>query len=82
MKRVVFKTARITAGAALVVLGLIGLFLPVLQGILLIVLGLGLLSVDIPVLKRWRIRLLRRLRDARARRRKRHGKDPGRQGTT
>ncbi|HPC03516.1 MAG TPA: PGPGW domain-containing protein [Syntrophales bacterium] len=38
------KTAKQITGWFLVVLGVIGLFLPVLQGILFIALGLGLLA--------------------------------------
>jgi len=66
----ILRIARIVAGVLLVVLGIIGLVLPFLQGILFIVAGLGLLSVDIPAVRRWRVRLLRRLRQWRARRHK------------
>jgi len=63
MKRWLFKAARIAAGVALVLLGIVGLFLPLLQGILFIVLGLGLLSVDVPAVRRLRERLVRYLRE-------------------
>ena len=64
------KILRIVAGVLLVLLGIIGLVLPILQGILLIVLGLGLLSVDISAVRKLRERLLRYLREKQARRRR------------
>jgi len=41
------------AGISLILLGIIGLFLPVLQGILLIIGGLGVLSVGNEGVKKW-----------------------------
>jgi uncharacterized protein len=38
------RVARIAFGGILVVLGVIGLFLPILQGTLFLIMGLGLLS--------------------------------------
>ncbi|MCD6288384.1 MAG: hypothetical protein J7M12_04640 [Candidatus Hydrogenedentes bacterium] len=38
--------ARLVVGVLLVLLGIIGLFLPVLQGVLFICMGLALLGVD------------------------------------
>ena len=49
------RILRLTAGCLLVVLGLLGLFLPFLQGVLFLLVGLYLLSLDWP-----RARLLRR----------------------
>jgi uncharacterized membrane protein YbaN (DUF454 family) len=43
-KQKVWRVVRIVTGGVLVVLGVIGLFLPILQGTLLLVMGLGLLS--------------------------------------
>lgn len=51
------KTVRILAGCLLLVLGVVGLFLPVLQGALFLALGLLLLGKEIP----WVARLLGRL---------------------
>ncbi len=41
-----WRIARIGAGVALLVLGVLGLFLPVLQGVLFLVMGLTLLSEE------------------------------------
>jgi len=43
-KQKALRAARIAAGGALVGLGVIGLFLPILQGVLFLVMGIGLLS--------------------------------------
>ena len=67
MRSQLLRIGRLVAGTLLVLLGIAGLVLPVLQGLLLIAAGLGVLSVDVPVLKRWRVRLLRKLRDRRRR---------------
>jgi len=53
MKILFFKLFRIIAGVALLLLGVVGLFLPVLQGILFLALGLLLLSIDIPWFRRF-----------------------------
>ena len=58
MKHHALRTVRIVGGVVLVIVGIIGCVVPILQGILLIVLGLGLLSVDIPAVRRWRERLV------------------------
>jgi hypothetical protein len=76
MSRSLFRIARIVAGVLLVILGIIGLFLPLLQGILLIVAGLGLLSVDIPLVRGWRICLVRWVRRKRAAARARRQQRP------
>ena len=57
MKRRARRALRIAAGVALLVLGLAGLVLPVLQGLLFLFLGMVLLAPDVPAF-RW---LLRRL---------------------
>jgi uncharacterized membrane protein YbaN (DUF454 family) len=52
---------RIAAGAALIVIGIVGLFLPVVQGLLIIALGLTLLARDVP----WARRLIDRVLSSR-----------------
>ena len=42
------KTGRILIGIVLIILGFLGLFLPILQGILFLTAGFILLSVDFP----------------------------------
>ena len=69
MKQTVVSALRIAAGVVLVIIGIFGLVLPILQGILIILLGLALLSVDIPAVRRLRERLLRYIRDKRGGRR-------------
>jgi uncharacterized membrane protein YbaN (DUF454 family) len=49
--------ARMVAGIAFLILGIAGLFLPILQGILFLVIALILLSPYVPALHRLRIRL-------------------------
>jgi len=46
MKKVIIKAVVTVVGSALLLLGVIGLFLPVLQGILFILAGLTLLSTE------------------------------------
>jgi uncharacterized membrane protein YbaN (DUF454 family) len=46
MKKVIIKVVVTTVGSILLVLGVLGLFLPVLQGILFILAGLTLLSTE------------------------------------
>lgn len=46
------RTVRIVSGFALLGLGVIGLFLPILQGVAMIVAGLLLLSPDFPLARR------------------------------
>ncbi len=48
-----WRVARLIAGWTLVVLGIIGLFLPILQGVALILAGLALLAPDVPFARRW-----------------------------
>jgi len=68
-RSLLWRVTKISAGSLLVLLGLVGLLLPVLQGILFLVLGLGLLSTEIPWLRDKRDRLMawRRARRERAR---------------
>ena len=58
MKQQVARVARLILGWLLVVLGIVGLFVPILQGILLLILGLWVLSID----SRWAHRCLLKLR--------------------
>jgi len=46
MKQRLWRLGKITAGISLLILGVIGLFLPVLQGILFLIMGLTLLSTE------------------------------------
>jgi len=55
-----FRILRLVLGGALVVLGIVGLFVPVLQGVLLISLGLLILSRESPALQRLGRRLGKR----------------------
>jgi uncharacterized membrane protein YbaN (DUF454 family) len=51
-KKTIKRITRIVLGWLLLILGILGLFLPVLQGILFITLGVLLLSPDVPVFKK------------------------------
>ena len=53
LKRQIWRVGRITAGVALLILGVIGLFLPFLQGILFLIMGLTLLSTESERAKAW-----------------------------
>jgi len=55
------RPLKITAGVLLLVLGIVGLFLPFLQGILFIVMGLSLLSTESDRAKAWLHYLQRRV---------------------
>ena len=63
-----WRVVRLIAGWTLVALGILGLFLPILQGVALILAGLALLAPDVPFARRWldwlknRVRRLRRNR--------------------
>ncbi len=54
------RIALLAAGWLFVVLGIAGLFLPILQGILFLLVGLALLSLGSPRVRLLRIRLGRR----------------------
>ena len=56
----VWRTVRIIVGVALIPLGIVGLFIPVLQGVLLLLVAFTLLASDIPVIRKWRDKLRRR----------------------
>ena len=58
---------RIVAGGICIVLGVIGLVLPFLQGILLLAIGTGLLAPYIPFFRRLRIWFYRRYPEIRRR---------------
>ncbi len=60
----VFKVMRISSGVLLLLLGVVGLFLPLLQGVLLLIAGLAVLAVDVPLARN----LYRRLKSWRRRR--------------
>lgn len=57
-----WKITRLVAGWGLIVLGIVGLFLPFLQGIILIVAGLALLAKDRPWARRWLEQIKARLK--------------------
>ena len=60
-----WRIVRLASGWALIALGVVGLVLPVLQGVALIVAGLALLAPDIPWARRcldWLLARMRRLR--------------------
>ena len=73
MFSLVFRIGAFIVGVVLIVLGIVGLFLPFLQGILLIALGLSVLSL---VSKR-AARLLERLKSWFKGRWQKHGDVPG-----
>jgi len=56
-RRIAWRVIRLSAGWTLLVLGVIGLFLPVLQGILFIASGLAVLSTE----SRWARALLEKI---------------------
>jgi uncharacterized protein len=51
------RLALLIAGWFFVVLGILGLFLPILQGVLFLFVGAGLLSLASPRVRLWRMRL-------------------------
>ncbi len=53
MKQTTIRVLRMTVGVALVLLGIVGLFLPFLQGVLFIVAGLALLGRESERVRRW-----------------------------
>ncbi len=58
-----FRIGAVVLGLMLILLGIVGLFLPFLQGFLLIALGLSVLSLVSPGVGRWVKRLKERGRD-------------------
>jgi uncharacterized membrane protein YbaN (DUF454 family) len=65
-KRVLWRILRLTAGWSLIAVGVVGLFLPILQGFLFIFSGLAILSTESP----WARKLLDKLKAWRKSRRK------------
>jgi hypothetical protein len=59
LRRRFLRVARIASGCMLVAVGVVGLFVPVLQGIAFIFAGLTVLAADLP----WAKRLLHALRE-------------------
>lgn len=57
----VFRALRVAAGVILLILGVLGLFLPVLQGLLFLIAGTLLLAVDIPFFRALLIRLQKKI---------------------
>jgi uncharacterized membrane protein YbaN (DUF454 family) len=55
-----WRTVRIVIGAALVPIGIVGLFIPVLQGVVLLLVAFALLASEIPMVRAWRDKLARR----------------------
>ncbi len=56
-----FRIGAFVLGVTLILLGILGLFLPFLQGVLLIALGLSVMSLASPRVARWVERLKTRL---------------------
>lgn len=67
MVKFTLRVLRVIGGALLIIAGIIGCFLPIVQGLLLIALGLIVLSYDIPAARRLKEWAERRLREERAR---------------
>lgn len=59
-KHPIWRGIRITLGVILIPLGLVGLFLPFLQGVLFLLIGLALLSSEVPFVARLRERIRNR----------------------
>ena len=77
-----WRAARIAGGFVLLVLGVVGLFLPVLQGTAMIVAGLLLLAPEFPWARRLLLWAKRRFRRARERFSARTGKAAKRRSDT
>ena len=69
VRRRIWRIVRIATGSTLLALGVVGLVLPILQGIALILMGLAVLATELPWARRW----LRALRDRVRRLRRRRG---------
>lgn len=59
LRRRIWRVVRIAGGSILMALGVVGLFLPLLQGVALIIAGLAVLATELP----WARRLLHALRE-------------------
>ncbi|GMR22393.1 MAG: hypothetical protein BMS9Abin37_0741 [Acidobacteriota bacterium] len=55
-----WRTVRIVVGVALIPLGIAGLFVPVLQGVVLLLVAFALLANEMPLVGKWRDKLFRR----------------------
>lgn len=55
-----WRTVRIVVGVTLIPLGIAGLFVPVLQGVLLLLVAFALLASEIPLVRQWRDKLRHR----------------------
>lgn len=53
MTQRLWKFGKVTIGVLLLLLGVLGLFLPFLQGILFLIMGLTVLSTESPRAKAW-----------------------------
>jgi uncharacterized protein len=56
-KHPLWRGVKITLGLILLPLGVVGLFLPFLQGVLFLLVAVALLSSEIPYVARWRDRV-------------------------
>ncbi|HEY7698805.1 MAG TPA: PGPGW domain-containing protein [Vicinamibacteria bacterium] len=56
----IWRGVKITLGLILLPLGVVGLFLPVLQGVLFLLIGMALLSSEVPFVARFRDRIRNR----------------------
>ena len=72
--------ARIVFGYSLLLVGVVGLFVPVLQGIAFIIAGLTVLAADLPWAKRLLLALRERLRRGREPEDKGRGTPPASEG--
>lgn len=54
-----WRTVRVVIGAALIPIGIIGLFVPALQGVILLLVAFALLAGEIPLVREWRDKLRR-----------------------
>ena len=57
-----FKIFKKIAGITLIIIGIIGLFVPIIQGVLLIFAGLLLLGVKKEQIKKWTKKLVKKLK--------------------
>lgn len=55
-----WRTVRVVIGAALIPIGIIGLFVPALQGVILLLVAFALLAGEIPLVRERRHKLRRR----------------------
>ena len=53
LRRRIWRVIRIGLGSSLLIVGMIGLVLPILQGVALIIAGLAVLATELPWARRW-----------------------------